>query len=216
MPRRIARARKPATQWAKAGDCAAKRGRRARGSRCAERGRKPGAAASGMLRAADRQRGDSRHGGIVCCRGVTQRLEPSRNSARGTTASVLGLMPALVTDAMDLPRLCGLARSAAASSTLAGGVAKPRASPAAMPRRRGASGWRRRVQDHRQLDGNRRRRLARFDLGAAAADQPLIGRDQRHVRIDPDPADPGEHLNVEMKVVRGAVLDSRPRSRPCR
>src|SRR6266436_4630303 len=43
------------------------------------------------------------------------------------------------------------------------------------------------------------------DLMAAAANQPLIGRDQRHVWIDPDPAVAGEHLHVEMQMAGGAV-----------
>jgi len=62
------------------------------------------------------------------------------------------------------------------------------------------------MQNHRRLVGNRRRRLAWHDLGAAAADLPLIGGDQRHVGVHPHPADFGEYLNVEMNVVRGAVL----------
>ncbi len=35
---------------------------------------------------------------------------------------------------------------------------------------------------------------------SATADQALIGRDQRDVRVDPDPAVAGEHLNVEMQM----------------
>src|ERR1700751_4073292 len=45
----------------------------------------------------------------------------------------------------------------------------------------------------------------RSNLVSAAADQPLIGRDQRHVRADPDPAVAAEHIHVEMKMTRGAV-----------
>ena len=81
-------------------------------------------------------------------------------------------------------------RAGAGAAWRARGAASRTFTAAAPPRRRrGGFARRRRMQDHRQLDRNRRRRLARLDLGAAAADQPLIGRDQRHVGIDPDPAD---------------------------
>src|SRR3954451_1309259 len=53
-------------------------------------------------------------------------------------------------------------------------------------------------------DGLRRTRDLRTNFAAAGADQALIGRDQRGVRTDPDPAVAGEHLHVEMQVHRGA------------
>src|SRR5882724_1070485 len=45
----------------------------------------------------------------------------------------------------------------------------------------------------------------RPDLAAVAADQPLIGRDQRGVGVDPEPAVAREHLHVEMQMTAGAV-----------
>ena len=44
------------------------------------------------------------------------------------------------------------------------------------------------------------------DLLTAAADQPLIGGDQRHVGIDEHPAVFGRHLRVEMQVVGRPAL----------
>ena len=41
---------------------------------------------------------------------------------------------------------------------------------------------------------------------AAAADQPLIGGDQRHVGIDEHPAVTGRHLHVEVQVIAGAAF----------
>ena len=41
---------------------------------------------------------------------------------------------------------------------------------------------------------------------AAPADQALIGRDQRHVRTDEDPAVARQHLHVEMQVIARAAL----------
>src|ERR1700722_17465798 len=43
------------------------------------------------------------------------------------------------------------------------------------------------------------------DLAPASVDQALIGRDQRDVGIDPQPAVARENLDVEMKMARGAI-----------
>ena len=69
----------------------------------------------------------------------------------------------------------------------------------------GCRGWRvvRPASSGSGADGHRRGRLHRL---AAAADQPLVGRDQRHVRIDEDPAVARRHLHVEMQVIGRAAL----------
>src|SRR6266851_4703836 len=43
------------------------------------------------------------------------------------------------------------------------------------------------------------------DLAPASADQTLIGRDQRDVGIDPEPALAREYLDIEMQMAAGAV-----------
>src|SRR5665213_4428860 len=45
----------------------------------------------------------------------------------------------------------------------------------------------------------------RPDHASASADQPFIGRDQRGVGVDPEPAVAREHLHVEMQMAGGAV-----------
>ena len=153
--------------------------RQARGR--AERERQAGAPGHWRDRLGDLAGGDSRHGGSLCAARLrsTGRGRISRWNWRQFSASCRRRRRIRWT----CRRRCGLARSGTASRTFAGGSGVAAGGAAA------ASPRRRRMQDHRQLDRNRRRRLARLDLGAAAADQPLIGGDQRHVGIDPDPAD---------------------------
>src|SRR6478736_1212772 len=62
------------------------------------------------------------------------------------------------------------------------------------------------MQDHRWLIGNWWRGLPWQDFATAAANQAFIGGDQRHIGIDPDPADFGEYLDVEVDVVRRAFF----------
>jgi hypothetical protein len=49
------------------------------------------------------------------------------------------------------------------------------------------------------------RSTAGADFATVSPDQPFIGRDQRDIRIDPQPSVAGEHLNVEMEVTGSAV-----------
>ena len=90
---------------------------------------------------------------------------------------------------------------------------RPRVPQAAAARGReaiagaGASPPRNRLADR----GERERAAARArdhvgDLRAARADQALVGGDQRHVGAHEHPAGAGRHLDVEMHVVRRAVL----------
>src|SRR5579885_2748598 len=54
---------------------------------------------------------------------------------------------------------------------------------------------------------DRNRDLRRLlDFCPALADQPLVGGDQRHIRIDENPPILGRHLHVEMQVIGGRTL----------
>lgn len=74
---------------------------------------------------------------------------------------------------------------------------------------RGRRGRRDGRPDRRQRDGGRGQfilDLRLLDFLAAGLDQPLVGRHQRHVRIDEYPAVSGRDLQVEMQVIRGRPL----------